>query len=368
MKKYLVVVILAMIVSSLGGISLAQEESAMTWVCPEGLEGQTLRIFNWADYVAEDTIPNFEEACGVKVEYFTYASNEEMVNVIRTNAAEYDLAVPSGFTVTIMIEEGLIQPLDFSKIPNFANVNPAFIEPAYDPTGEYAVPYQWGTVGIAYNKNFIEEGSITTWEDFFSYDGRVVWLDDQRAMMGVALLMNGFDPNSTDEEEIAQASAWLMAQNRDDDGGTNVAEITFINARNLMLREEVDMAIGYSGDMLRINVDCECDDYVYLLPEEGTNIWTDNLVIPANAPNPELAHAFIDYILDPQVGVDLSNWVAYATPNSASQELVAEETRTNPAIYPSEETLAKGFFALYVGEAETLYSEAWNNLLAEMAQ
>jgi spermidine/putrescine transport system substrate-binding protein len=346
--------------------SQAQDEAPqVAWVCPEGLQGQTLRIFNWADYVAEQTIPRFEELCGVTVEYFTYASNEEMVNVIRSNAAQYDIIVPTGYTVDLMKGEDLLLPLDQSQIPNLANILPTFTETGYDPGNQFSVPYQWGSVGVAYNTEFVDE-PLTSWEDFFSYEGRVVWLDDQRAMLGIALLLNGFDPNTTSEEEISTATDFLLAQNRDGDD-SQVMEITFINARNLMLQGEVDMAIGYSGDMLRLNVDCECEDYVYYLPEEGTNIWTDNLAIPFNAPSPALAHAFIDYILDPAVNAELTDWVAYASPNAAAIPLTNEAARTNPVVYPSEEVLAKGFDILYTGEAEQLYSEAWNRVQAEIA-
>lgn len=336
----------------------AQSDSA-SWVCPKGFEGQTLRFFNWADYVAEDTISNFEAACGVTVDDVFYSSNRHMLRQMQAATEVYDVVVARDYIVASLIEKGLIQPLDFSRIPNAANLNPAFAERFFDPTGAYSMPYQWGTIGIGYNRTLFEEGAITSWADFFGYTGPVGWIDDYRAMLGIALIMNGYDPNSTDTLGIATAAHWLLEQNKDENGYLMVKEITATAMRPLIMEGVVDMGIGYGGDMLRMNVDCECEDYGYIIPEEGTNLWMDNLVIPSNSGNVALAHAFIDYIMDAQVGADLTSWVLYATPNLAAQALLDEATRTNPVIYPDEAILEKSFFNAYLGEDNTLFINAW---------
>jgi spermidine/putrescine transport system substrate-binding protein len=363
-KLVLALSLLALLVGAVNLTALpavqAQDMPESEWVCPEGFEGQTLRVFNWTTYVAEDTIPNFEEACGVTVEYFEYGSNEEMLNVIRANSAQYDIVVPSGNTAAIMIEEGLAQELDKSLIPNIENMIPGLMGQSFDPDNAYSIPYQWGTIGIGYDATIVEE-PITSWADFFAYEGRVAWLDDPRALLGVALKLLGYDPNSTDEAEIMEAAQFML-----DSSQGEVFEISPDSGQDLLVRGEVDAVIEYSGDIKQIIAECECDDFVYVLPEEGPNIWTDNMMIPTNSPNPALAHAFIDYILDPVVGAELSAYTSYATPNAASLELLPEDQRNNPSIYPSDEVLATGFVALFVGDAEVFYSQAWNMVNAEL--
>lgn len=361
MKKVMVflMVVVLLTLSITSGV-FAQDEAA--WACPAGFEGQTLRVFNWSTYVAEDTIPNFEDACDVKVEYFEFGSNEEMLAVVRANSAQYDIAMPSGNTVAIMIEEGLVQPLNKELIPNLENLSETFANPPYDPENEYSVAYQWGTIGVGYDRTIVGE-DITSWEQVWNYDGPVAWLNDQRAMMGLALLLLGYDPNSTNPDEIQEAADFLLERS------DNVDVVADDNGQDLLYQGNVDISIEYNGDIFQIMSECECDDYVYVIPDEGANVWTDNMVIPFNAPNPELAMVFIDYILDPQVGADLSNYIAYGSPNQASIEagLIDEALITNPGIYPSEETMGMLFFANKVpADVEQLYAEAWNGLMANM--
>lgn len=359
-KLTILILIISLLALGFANATLAQEK----WTCPEGFEGQTLRLFNWSTYVAENTIPDFEDACGVQVEYFEYGSNEEMLAVIRSNSAQYDITVPSGNTVGIMIEEGLAQPLKKELIPNMVNIAETFADPPYDPGNDYSVPYQWGTIAIGYDQNIVDE-EITTWEQVWNYDGPVAWLNDPRAMMGLALMLIGHDPNSTDPDEIDEARQFL------EDRSDNVDVIADDNGQDLLNRGDVDITIEYSGDIFQLIYECECDDFVYVIPEEGANVWTDNMVVPYNAPNPDLAMVFIDYILDPQVGADLSNFTAYGTPNQASLDagLIDEELLSNPGIYPSEDVMGKLFFANKIpAEAEETYLEAWSKLIAAMSE
>ncbi len=342
----------------------AAQDEEEGWSCPSGYEGQTLRIFSWSTYVAEDTIPRFEEACGVTVEYYEFGSNDELMAVIRSGIARYDLAVPSEANIARLIEEGLLQPLDYSIITNVKNVSEKFLNPPYDPGNVYSVPYQWGTAGIAYDATMVEE-DITSWEDFFTYEGPVAWIDDSRTMLSVALLLLGYDPNSQNPEEIQEAKNYLLEHS------DNVDAVASENGQDMLLRGDVDMVVEWSGDLLQIIEDCDCDDFVYVIPEEGTNIWVDNMAVPANAENPQLAMEFINYILDPQVGADLSNFTAYGSPNQAAIDagLIDEETLNNPGIYPSAETLEKMYFLLDVGaEADQYYTEVWNEILAALSE
>jgi spermidine/putrescine transport system substrate-binding protein len=158
------------------------------------------------------------------------------------------------------------------------------------------------------------------------------------------------------------AAEYLLERNQAD-----IFEVAPDTGQDLLLRGEVDAVVEYSGDIFQIIDECECDDFAYVIPSEGGNVWTDNLAIPFNAPNPALAHVFIDYILDPHVGADLSNYTAYGTPNSAALEFIDPELLEDPGIYPSEETMAGLFFSKgKFGEASTYYSEAWNELNARL--
>ena len=361
-KLLTVLLVVVVMLTGISGLTFAQEDME-GWTCPEGFEGQTLRVFNWATYVAEDTVPNFEDACGVTVEYTEFGSNEEAVNVIRSEASQFDIVVPSGGTIAEMIRDELLLPLDHDLIPNMANILPDFLDPPYDPGNAYSIPYQWGTIGIGYDATIVEE-PMESWADFFGYGGRVAWLDDQDAMLGIALLVLGYDPNTLNQDEVNEAAQWLLENNQAD-----VYQIAPDTGQDLLVQGEVDAVVEYSGDIFQLIDECECDDYVYVIPSEGSNVWTDNMAIPFNAPNPDLAHAFIDYILDAQVGADLSNYTAYGSPNAASIPLLDEELASDPGIYPSEETLASSFIAVDKGEeAAQYYSEAWNLINSEIGQ
>ena len=178
-------------------VAITQDMEYEPWTCPEGYEGQTLSIYNWSTYIAEDTVPNFEDACGVAVNYDIYESNEAMLARIRQGNPGYDIIVPSGGTVQRMAEEMLLIPLDLEMIPNVANVIPDLLGAAYDPENQYSLPYQWGTVGVGYSTEVFPDG-ITSWNQVWEHDGPVAWLDDRQTMLGIAHLFLDNDPNSTD--------------------------------------------------------------------------------------------------------------------------------------------------------------------------
>jgi len=360
MKKLFVLLIVLIAIP----VAFGQSEDYEPWTCPEGYEGQTLSIFNWSTYIAEDTIPNFEAACGVTVNYDIYESNEAMLARIRQGNPGYDLVVPSGGTVQRMSEEGLLIPIDLDMIPNFANLLPDLLGQAYDPENEYSLPYQWGTLGVGYRTEAFPDG-LTSWEQVWAHDGSVAWIDDRQAMFGIALTILGYNPNSTDAGEIGAARDYLLEK------GGNVVTVAGDDGQVLLERGEVDIAVEYSGDISQIIADCECDDYAYVIPQEAGNVWFDNMSIPVDAPNPALAMVFMDYILDAKVGADLSNFIAYASPNQASIEsgFIDEEILNDPTIFPPEEQLANLFAIIDVGaEAEELYNNAWDELLILLGQ
>ncbi|MDX2159989.1 MAG: spermidine/putrescine ABC transporter substrate-binding protein [bacterium] len=333
------------------------------WSCPRGLAGQTLNVYNWTTYIAEDTISNFERICGVTVVYDTYGSDSEMVDALRSGEATYDVVVPSNSTVYVMIEEGLLQVINFNNVPNFVNVAEQFRNPPHDPQNAYTVPYQWGTIGIGYNRTALGR-EITTWEEVFTGTARVAWLDEYRPMLGFANLLLGHDPNTSSADEINAAADYLI------ENSANVVAIAPDTGQDLLLAGEVDIAIEYSGDIFQIIGSCGCDDYAYVIPDEGAQIWTDSMAIPRSADQKALAEAFIDYILYAQVGADISNYTAYASPNQAAinEGLIADTYLNNPGIYPAEAVIGRLFYNVSSSGLDMLYSSAWDDIRAAVAR
>ncbi len=328
------------------------------WTCPEEVRGGTLNVYNWSTYVAPDTISNFEVLCDATVTYDIYDGNESLLARLRQGNPGYDVIVPSDWTVAVMITEELIQPLDMANIPNFANISETLKNPPYDSNNQYSVPYQWGTIGIGYNTTNVTEAP-TSWNNMFEYQGNVAWLEDPRSMLGIALTLLGFDPNTTDLTQIEQARDFLAQR------GTNVVAIAVDDGQALLERGEVDMTVEYNGDILQLADACGCDTYAYVVPSEGANIWVDNLAIPVGAPNKRLAEAFIDYVLAPQVGADISNFTAYASPNQAAidQELIEAALLNDTAIYPDADTLANLFYIRELPQdVAALYNDAWDQI------
>lgn len=332
----------------------AAEEAAQA---PAAEEVKELNIYNWSTYIAPDTIPNFEKQFGVKVNYDLYDSNEELLAKIQPGNPGYDIIVPSDYMVSIMIKQDLLEEINHENIPNIKNLDPTFLDPPYDPGNKHCVAYQWGTMGLGYNIK-ATGGEIDSWGVMFDekYAGRVAWLDDPRATIGAVLIYLGYDINTTNPDEINEAKE-LLIEHKD-----KIAAFAPDTGQILLDEGEVDITHEWSGDIFQVME--ENPDIRYVIPKEGSNVWTDNLCIPKGAPHKELAEKFINYILEPQVGADLSNYIHYATPNAAALPLINEEDRNNPGIYPPPETMKRLQYLVDVGEATLLYDEAWTDIKA----
>lgn len=333
------------------------------WECPEGFEGQELHIYNWSTYIAENTVPDFARACGVTVTYDIFESSEDMLARIRQGNPGFDIIFPISYYVPVMVREELLIPIDLEQIPNLVHIQEAFQERDYDPGNQYTVPYLISTLGVGYNTEVFPDG-ITSWEQVWEHDGNVAWIDDPRTMLGIALTILGYDANTRDPEEIAAARDYLV------ENGANVVTVAGDDGQDILARGDVDVAVEWSGDIFQIAADCECDTYTYAIPDEGTLFELDAVAIPVDAPNPELAMVFMNYVLHPRVAADIANYTGYATPNATALEagLIDEEYATNPAIYPSEEVMTRLFFALDVEGAEEDYLNAWDELLIQLGQ
>lgn len=325
--------------------------------CEAGQTDGDLALYNWSEYIDPDLISAFEEEHGVSVTEDFYPSNEEMVARIQEGAA-FDVIVPSDYMVGIMIEEGLLQPLQADALPNRGNLSDRFSSDLpYDPEGEYSVPYQWGTTGLGVNVDELGDDFPRSWALVFDpevsqpYAGRISMLDDPRETLGAALKYLGHSLNSTSEEELAEAEALVR------DATSRLAAFSSDQYSELLVQGETVIGHGYSGNMFTAFGEAD-GSFEYFVPEEGGTVWVDNMAIPETASSPCTAHAFIDFLLDAERGAQLTNWTYYASPNEAAEEFIEPEILEDPAIYPDEELDERLEFIEDTGDFEINYTDA----------
>ncbi|WP_252503744.1 PotD/PotF family extracellular solute-binding protein [Sporosarcina sp. Marseille-Q4943] len=291
-----------------------------------------ITVYNWGEYIDPDLIKQFEEETGIKVIYETFDTNEGMMSKIEQGGTSYDISVPSEYMIEMMKEKDLLLPIDYSKIPNIKHIDPYFLDLAFDPNNNYSVPYFWGTVGIAFNPTLLEGQTFENWDDLWdpSLKQRVILVDSARETIGMGLNSLGYSLNSTDLDELREATDKLKALS------PNVKAVIGDEVTQLMVNNEAAVALTWSGqaaDMMYENEDID-----YVVPEEGSNLWFDNLVIPKTAKNIDGAHAFINFMLDPEVAAQNADYVGYSTPNLSALDLMDPEVVEDERFYPDEET------------------------------
>lgn len=302
----------------------------------EGYSGtNTLTVYNWGDYIDPELVEQFEVETGIKVIYQTFDSNEAMITKIKQGGTTFDVAVPSEYTISKMKEENLLLPLDHSKLPNLKNINPRFMDLSFDPKNQYSVPYFWGTVGIVYNPEMLDGKEITSWNNLWDEDLRnqILLLDGAREVMGMGLNSLHYSLNDTNEEHLQEALRKLQTLT------PNVKAIVGDEIKMLLANEEAAIGVVWSGDASEIMGDNEKLDYV--VPEEGSNLWFDNMVIPKTAKNIEGAHQFINFMLDPEHAAQNAEYVGYSTPNQLAMEILPEELSQDKRFYPDPEVTEK---------------------------
>lgn len=318
-----------------------------------------VNFYNWDTYIGENTIEQFEENSGIEVQYDLFADNDELFAKLRGGNPGYDLIVPTNDYVERMIVADMLMKLDHSKIPNMSNLDANFLNPSFDPGREYSMPYMWGTIGVGYRKSAVDSAP-SSWNEILNSDkfaGRIALMSEPLTVMQVALKAMGKSLNDLSDENIAAAEAMLTKQKK------NIVSFAPDNGQDLLLAGEVDIAMEWNGDILQVME--EDDDIGYLVPDEGTIVWEDDLCIPKGAPNVENAHVLINYLLDAQVGADIADYVYYATPNAAAKELMSEEYTGNPAIFPTDEQIAVSEVPVYPGQEVTRkVDEAWTRIKA----
>jgi spermidine/putrescine transport system substrate-binding protein len=319
--------------------------------------GNVLYVYNWSEYMPQSVIQAFQKETGIRVYYSTYDSNEAMYAKVKTDqSSSYDILVPSTYFVNKMSKEGMLAVIDVSKLSNYKNLDESLLHQPFDPDNKYSVPYLWGSTGISFNARVLGEGAIKSWEDLWSekYKKSLLLTDDLREVFGMALKTLGYSANTQNPQEIAKAYEKLKLLM------PNVKLYNSESPKEFYLGEEVAAGMNFNGENYMANL--ESPDIHYVYPKEGILLWMDSLVIPTNAKNVENAHKFIDFLLRPEIAKEISEEVGYASPNMAAIELLDDEVRNNPIIYPTKEDLKNSEFQVDLGEALSLYESYWEQL------
>jgi len=336
---------------------------------------KVLNIYNWSDYIAEDTIANFEKETGIKVTYDVFDSNELLEAKMVSGNTGYDLVVPSLQYLARQVQAGVFQPLDKSKLTNYGNLDPAIMAriAKLDPDNAHALNWLWGTTGIGYNVAKVEaalgpNAPVASWDIVFKpeYISKlkscgVAVLDTPGELLPIALNYLGEDPNSTDEAVIRKGEA-LLTKVR-----PYITEFNSSEYINELANGDICLAVGWSGDVFQAATRAEEAkngiEIKYNIPKEGAPMWFDMIAIPKDAKHPINAHLFLDYILRPEVMAGISNYVAYANANQASTPMIDKSVLENPGVNPPPETMDKLFtFAVVPPDTDRLYTRIWTKL------
>ena len=321
---------------------------------------QVLYVYNWGDYVDEQTISMFEEETGIRVVYDTYETNEVMYPIIEQGQSVYDIVCPSDYMIDKMRQNGLLAKIDMDNIPNLKNIDPMHLETSkgFDPDNAYSVPYCWGTMGILYDSERVSEPP-TSWNVLWDeqYKGEILMQKSVRDSLAVALSLLGYSINSTDPDEISAARDLLIEQK------PLVQAYVIDQVQDKMIGGEAILATVFSGEYLYAKDENPVLDYV--VPDEGSNVWIDSWVIPANAENKANAEKWIDFMCRPDVAKINFEYMTYPTTNATARDQLDPEIANNPCVFPDAELISRCEVYTYLGdEVEKLYTDAWNQVLS----
>ncbi len=335
--------------------------SILLTACGGAKKSTTLNLYAWSEYVPQQLLDDFSAKYGITVNYDTYSSNEEMLAKLQAGASGYDVIIPSDYTVAIMISQGMLEPIDTSKLSNFGNLDPRFINRDYDPGNKYSIPYQWGTTGLVYDKTTVPF-EPKSWADLWdpAFAGRLVLLDDEREVMTMALQVLGLDRNSKNSVELNQAEQKLIELK------PNILKFDSDAPETAIISGEAWAGLVYNGNAsLALAEDSNVE---YICPTEGCTIWFDNLAIPKGAPHMDAALLFMNWVLDPQQSILITKEFPYSNPNKAALDALKTQDAQLYESYmafsgtnPSDAFLAMAKPIVDVGEATTLYDSLWTD-------
>ena len=329
------------------------------------LKGTEINVYNWGEYIsdgAEDTLDvnkEFEKETGIKVNYTTYDSNENMYNKIKSGGANYDIIIPSDYMIERMIDEDMLEKINFDNIPNYKNINPKYKDLYFDPKNEYSVPYNVGMVGLVYNTKMVE-GTPDSWSIMWyeKYKGQVLMFNNSRDAFGIAQFLLGIDVNTTSEQDWKKAYQKLKEQK------PVVQSYVMDDVFNKMEGGEAAIAAYYAGDC--IGMAENNPDLAFVYPKEGTNIFVDSICIPKGCQNKDAAELYINFLLRGDIALANAECLCYATPNRAVLDNEDYSFRDNEMLYPDEEhTPTTEYFHNLDSETLMLMTSLWDNLKIE---
>ena len=358
MKKLTIILALALLLTGCSTASALRRLSEAGFDFPDKWENNTgsksINVFNWGEFLDTDLNKAFTAVTGIKVKYTTYDKNESLYSKLRVGGSSYDVIVPSDYMIARLIEEDMLEKLDFGNISNFSNVNPDFKNPEYDPEGLYSVPYMWGTVGIVYDKTRVSSPP-DSWMALFDeqYAGQILMFDNSRDAFGIALKALGYSLNTTDEGELQEAFDLLAKQK------PLVQAYIMDQIFYKMEGGEAILAPYYAGDALMMME--ENENLAFVVPDEGSNIFTDAFCIPKDAPNKAAAEMYINFMLQYNAGMANKLEIGYSTPLIDVYAALPDSVKNDGISYPEDKTRFEPFFNLPPA-TRTLYDQLWTNL------
>ncbi|MEA2602564.1 MAG: spermidine/putrescine transport system substrate-binding protein potC [Acidobacteriota bacterium] len=340
-------------------VSLLAACGAKTGPAPKESAGKVVNVYIWTNYLPQEVVTEFERRTGIHANVDTYDSNEAVLEKLQSGVADYDVVVPSDYMLKILGPQGLVRPLDHSRLPHFANLDPRFLDQKYDPGNAHSIPYLWGTTGIGYDKTKIQE-PVDSWAVLFDprHAGRILMLDDVREAFGAALKLMGRSINERNPAILRQAADRLKQQKR------LVRTYNSSDFANLLAAGDVDVAQGWNGEMAEA-VASSKGRLAYLVPKEGGTLWIDNLAIPKGARNVDAAYTFLDFVMEPEIAAKIVNHVHYAVANRAALPLIDAKIRNDPSIYPPQEVLDRCELIEDLGETTQLLDRLWTEVKAQ---
>jgi spermidine/putrescine transport system substrate-binding protein len=317
-----------------------------------------INIYGWSDIIPDAIFRQFEKETGIKVNFSTYDNNEVMYAKLRASPNPgYDLIQPSSYYIERMRRQKMLEILDKSKLVNFKNINPEFLNHDYDPKNQYSIPYDWGLTGIFYNKDYHSAKGLNKWADLWGnqFENQLMLLDDSREVFSMALLALHYSPNDTNPEHIKQAYLKLKQL---------MPNIKIFNSEaviSVLIDEDVTIGMAWNGDVYKASR--ENSNLGFIFPEEGFVIWVDSFAIPKKAPHLNNAYAFLNFIMRPDVAAAVALYNNYPTTNLAAQKMLPKAIRENSVVYPSHAILAKGQYQRDIDdEILALYEKYWEQL------
>lgn len=366
-KVFAVLICVFLALSAFLNVSAEEEdEYAFLREAAAGLKGTQLNVYNWGEYIADgkdgaaDVNAMFEDITGIKINYTTYDTNEDMYTKLKSGGTSYDIVIPSDYMIARLIEEEMIQKLDFSNIPHYKNILDEYKDLYFDPNNEYSVPYNVGMIGVLYDTTKVDPEDIGSWDLMWNskYKGSILQYNNPRDAFATAQFLLGIDVNSTNTDDWDRAYSKLVEQK------PLVQAYVADEVFSKMESGEAAVASYYVGDFVLMSDVNENLDFYF--PKEGTNVFVDSICIPKSAKNKTAAELYIDFLLTPDVALENAEYLCYASPNKTVVENDDYSLKDNEYIYPSDEDKPKAeYYHNFNSEMLNMMSDRWNSLKLE---